>query len=613
MKEKNVKEKFYNDFDKIIKETNPILTDNMKNRNTQSANHSENIIYEIPIDYIPGNSKTPTRIQAFFKSKTLTAGIAVFLIIGIMAAVVFPILNMNSPNSPNTNAQGNPSEFTTVPRPDMKYKLDDFMSLLIAQKNYEIKDSDHFEDITPYDVYNEIGCQIFKNLFQYDSYLIYNDIIYDIGNGFGGNGINDIVTCDFEGTGKKNLLYTYSWGSGIHRSEIAFLNFVTMKETIIYPSLSSSHFIPYDLDLKKISDELVEVYLIQNDLAGQIIPSAGDSNIPVFVSVAVSPSTSPDISRTTEPYINTSPKSLTTPPEIYSNTNGSTAGNLNNLGFAAIQGDYIYYSTTSGLYKIKKDGSGKTLLYNIEAMSINVVGNWIYFRDRYKYVLYKININGGNLTPITGSVFSLWVVDDTIYFVEVVEDEKDSESSTLYSIYSIKADGTNKKKIFTGEIIISCINVIGDYIYWGDNIDVYKINVDGTGFTVYPDAASQEMIISNDLKYTSGGIYKSNIDGSASQCLIESNALRINIYKNYIYFSNWDDNHCIYRIDTDGNNIEKLNNIRSDNINIVGNWIYYTEEIPAGDLSNGDDLWSSWTYKDFYKMNLDGSDNQKID
>jgi hypothetical protein len=120
---------------------------------------------------------------------------------------------------------------------------------------------DDFNDITPENVFLETGCQIFKNASSCQSYLLYEGELYTLGIGFGGLGIVDIATCDFYDNGKNDLLYTYSWGSGIHRSCLGFFDFSSKtEEEIEISSVNELGFIEEELVLKKISNNKFEVY-----------------------------------------------------------------------------------------------------------------------------------------------------------------------------------------------------------------------------------------------------------------------------------------------------------------------------------------------------------------
>lgn len=109
-------------------------------------------------------------------------------------------------------------------------------------------------DITPQNVYDEIGCRIFKIVYD-QTYVVFKGKLYPIGREFGGFGITDINTCDFDNDGQKDIVYTYSWGSGLHRSNIAVFNFTTMEEKQFkYANLMG------EMALGKISDNEYKVY-----------------------------------------------------------------------------------------------------------------------------------------------------------------------------------------------------------------------------------------------------------------------------------------------------------------------------------------------------------------
>ena len=84
---------------------------------------------------------------------------------------------------------------------------------------------DSVYNITPPDVAEGMDCQIFKCNTSCLSILVYNDGIYELGISFGGYGVVDMLLYDYTGDGVPELLYTYSWGSGIHRSCAAYFDF----------------------------------------------------------------------------------------------------------------------------------------------------------------------------------------------------------------------------------------------------------------------------------------------------------------------------------------------------------------------------------------------------
>ncbi|KUO53013.1 MAG: hypothetical protein APF76_12605 [Desulfitibacter sp. BRH_c19] len=116
-------------------------------------------------------------------------------------------------------------------------------------------------DITPENVKKEIGCQIFKVNYTCESYVIYKGEFFPIGFGFGGYGVVTLTTCDFDEDGQKDLIYTFSWGSGLHRSHIGIFDFSEKKETWLdFVQLNE------DIVLEKLSDSIFNVYTTDLEL-----------------------------------------------------------------------------------------------------------------------------------------------------------------------------------------------------------------------------------------------------------------------------------------------------------------------------------------------------------
>ena len=103
---------------------------------------------------------------------------------------------------------------------------------------------------------------------------------------------------------------------------------------------------------------------------------------------------------------------------------------------------------------------------------------------------------------------------------------------------------------------------------------------------------------------TDSNIHKVRTDGTDYECLNQSKSQYINVLGDWIYYTNWDDKFA-YRIRTDATGEEKLNNQSSYYISVTDDWIYYatqTEERPPF-LSDMDELW---------RMRPDGSEQQKL-
>jgi uncharacterized protein YkwD len=255
------------------------------------------------------------------------------------------------------------------------------------------------------------------------------------------------------------------------------------------------------------------------------------------------------------------------------NTRGNTVGNLHNDGYAAIQGDWIYYTNndnwipgifSTDFYKMRTDGTKVTKLDQGLTISseINIAGDWIYYRGWGGY-LYKAKPDDSAATRLTDySVEHIQVVDDWIYF-----SKRDIGGCAEHNLYRIRIDGTDEQMLADSEDDKRMfVNIAGDWIYYSNASDGFKL-------------------------------YKIRIDGTEKTKLNDEWSWYVNVVGDWIYYSDWDNGRNLYKIRTDGTNKTRLNSVESGWINVAGEWIYYI--VPAG---NGG------SYGNLYRMRTDGKE-----
>ena len=79
-------------------------------------------------------------------------------------------------------------------------------------------------ELTTDEVWLRLGAQVFQvneGIYQFATYLIKDKEVVPLGTGFGGVGLTSMCVTDLDQNGNPELVYTYSFGSGIHRSQVA--------------------------------------------------------------------------------------------------------------------------------------------------------------------------------------------------------------------------------------------------------------------------------------------------------------------------------------------------------------------------------------------------------
>ena len=274
-----------------------------------------------------------------------------------------------------------------------------------------------------------------------------------------------------------------------------------------------------------------------------------------------------------------------TPNVSSSDLFGNTAGNLHNGGFVAIEEEWIYYSTASGLYKIHNNGSTPELLLDQQVTYINVGNGWIYCNQNGSLV--KMRANGTSVTTLANNVMDIVLYGNYLYFV-------DSES--LY-LYQMRVDGSDKVLLISECMHNLCITEDG--IFWGTDTNTFCSDLSGQNLQRYFGAAGQELLMYKGYKYSSGRLIKEKIDGSDNSTLVFSGTAQINIAYDWVFYININNNRSIYKIRTDGTDFIQVTTQNCVQFNVVGDWIYYTANKTTPSHSS--------TTVSHYRMRLDGS------
>jgi hypothetical protein len=295
--------------------------------------------------------------------------------------------------------------------------------------------------------------------------------------------------------------------------------------------------------------------------------------------------TTPPITTTT-PQVTTTPILATTTPldpsviQFYPATNPNQRS-VSGFTFA-VQGDWVYCNYNVGLYRIRTDGTGGTMLDSGQRpRHINIIGDWIYYDG---LGIKRARTDGTKIETLSfGATNHMVVIGDWIYYTYYP-----SWDSLIDGVYKMRTDGTGNTKLINadGHDSIGFI-VDGDWIYYTlSRGGFYGTN--GGWITV------------------ESSVNKVRTDGTGRTKLNDDEIYIFDVIGDWIYYrSNWDDGLKLYKMRTDGTGITKLNDNQSFFPQIVGDWIYYSN------ISNSVHPNNFETYG-IYKVRIDGTDNTLI-
>lgn len=111
--------------------------------------------------------------------------------------------------------------------------VDDFLT---AQGPFESGYADDTPyNITPATIREASDYRIFKYDASSASFLLHGDAAHPLEPWLGGFGVTSMALADLNGDGQQEFYYTYSWGSGMHRSQIGYFDPATGQlETLAY-------------------------------------------------------------------------------------------------------------------------------------------------------------------------------------------------------------------------------------------------------------------------------------------------------------------------------------------------------------------------------------------
>lgn len=241
--------------------------------------------------------------------------------------------------------------------------------------------------------------------------------------------------------------------------------------------------------------------------------------------------------------------------ESAENMRGNTIGNIAMGGWTVCDDEWLYYhdwdnkgyydeegflQDSDCLYRMRFDGSERTMISTVNASSLNLYDGWLYFVNAsavngLEQGFSKMKPDGSELECIYKESFTnISVVDGWAYGNTIIEHNVEGlKYRTSYNggIIRMSLDGS-KVETLIEKGVMGCI-VSNGWIYYQDieNHFLHRIRTDGT-----EEQLLAEIPVGDD----------SNFKGD------------IIPFGDWVYFNNRDDNSCLYRVHKSDGSIEKV-------------------------------------------------------
>lgn len=271
------------------------------------------------------------------------------------------------------------------------------------------------------------------------------------------------------------------------------------------------------------------------------------------------------------------------------NIQGNTVGNLNNNGYVVQDPyGYLYFNNTGDrnkLYKLDTNGIFNNAIADDNAQYINVLNGWVYYSNYTEGgKIYKVKEDGTGKQKLCDDMAAyVNVSGDWIYY---------SNHSDGGRLYKIRSNGTGRAPVSEAlKAETAYINVLGGWIYYTNKNDrhrPYVINKDGSYVSKLSDEWADSIQVSGDWIYytsSSGVLSKVKKDGTGTVIPIMGQTrefdkgFHLNVVGNWVYYSNYKDGGKLYKISTNGSGTKhKLTDDTVEYINIVDESIFYTSK-----------------------------------
>jgi hypothetical protein len=242
------------------------------------------------------------RVQAFSGGVRWIAGAAVLvgLVLGLSILFRSLIPRAGSGTVPGFETAPTPTEMTTLQNVEAMVPLEEASRLV--REWYQTQNPDlnpsveiPLEERTTPEIWNRLEVQVFQvsaDIYQYETFLIRAGQVVQLGTAFGGFGVTSLVVSDLDADGRAELLFSYSFGSGIHQSRLGLYR--PEDNAVIDPGIRLTN---GDLELGKLDDQTIQVYAAFPNQSRELVGSLAyrDEGGQGLVTLTVEPDLSPEV------------------------------------------------------------------------------------------------------------------------------------------------------------------------------------------------------------------------------------------------------------------------------------------------------------------------------
>lgn len=250
---------------------------------------------------------------------------------------------------------------------------------------------------------------------------------------------------------------------------------------------------------------------------------------------------------------------------------GNAYGNLSNTGHALTELEYVYFISSTGIYRDSVSGGQIRQITETGGSYLNYGSGWLYYIDGNGYI-QKVTIDGKTGWQLSDKTVSyLALAGSWLYY---------TESEDTHRLYRLRVDGTGREQLTDYPVLEVC--PYAGWLYCTGFSDLFRIRPDGTGTEklldarcVYLQPRDNTLFAVRGDKQYGGTLIRIDLNTMDITPLSEDTARCMVVSGDTVFYRNDSKFGYVFAISAGGGSGHEQIAKTVDTLCLAGNWFFY--------------------------------------
>jgi hypothetical protein len=196
----------------------------------------------------------------------------------LMLAILLVLPNAIVAEDEPGNTQESPAEASESKRLTADEALDLVRKHIQKEMpDAELDDAALLKELTTEAIWKKLKIQVFQargDVLLNETFVVRDKQVFPIGKAFGGSGVNSLCVADLDRDKEFELVYSFAYGSGVHRSCVAVFKPLAKKPVERVCPLTNFSF--DDFAVKSIDDQTVHIFAARTRVGAVVLEKEDD-------------------------------------------------------------------------------------------------------------------------------------------------------------------------------------------------------------------------------------------------------------------------------------------------------------------------------------------------